>query len=81
MDPIKLSKMQKEKLTGKIQRYFHDELDQDIGQFDAQFLLDFFEKEVGAYFYNQGLYDAQAILQKRMDSIVEAIEDIERPTN
>nr|WP_233449279.1 DUF2164 family protein [Xanthomonas perforans] len=28
---------------------------QQIGRFDAEFLLDFFTEEVGAYFYNRGI--------------------------
>jgi uncharacterized protein (DUF2164 family) len=64
----------------KIQLYLREELDQDVGQFDAGFLLDFFTEEVGAYFYNRGLYDAQAILSDRMENIAEAIYEIEKPT-
>ena len=68
-------------LVGKIQRYFEEELDQTIGQFDAEFLLDFVSEELGACFYNRGLYDAQAILEKRLESISEAIYEIEKPTD
>lgn len=63
----------------KIQRYFEDELDQDIGQFEAEFLLDFFAKEIGPQFYNQGLQDAQAVLSSRIDDIQDAIAEIEKP--
>ena len=51
-----------------------------IGKFDAEFLLDFFSEEVGAYYYNRGLYDAQTILESRLESITEAIYEIEKPT-
>ncbi|MCF5942772.1 DUF2164 domain-containing protein, partial [Xanthomonas perforans] len=37
------------------QLYFTEELKQQIGRFDAEFLLDFFTEEVGAYFYNRGI--------------------------
>lgn len=76
---IEFSKQEKAIITDKIQLYFREELDQDIGQFDAEFLLDFFSEEVGTYYYNRGLYDAQAILQKKMDLIAEAIYEIEKP--
>ena len=62
----------------KIQAWFEKELKQDIGQFDAEFLLDFFGDEVGKYFYNRGLYDAQAILEGRMENITEAISELEK---
>jgi uncharacterized protein (DUF2164 family) len=80
MSKIEFSKQEKEIIIGKIQLYFTKKLDQDIGQFDAEFLLDFFSEEVGAYYYNRGLYDAQAILEKKFDTIAEAIYEIEKPT-
>ena len=80
MSEMKFSKEEKEIVRAKIQLYFREELNQEIGQFDAEFLLDFFSQEVGAYYYNRGLYDAQAILEKKMDTITEAIYELERPT-
>ncbi len=77
---IKFSKDETEILTRKIQLYFNDELDQDIGQFPAQFLLEFFTEEVGPYFYNRGLTDAQAVLEARVESITEALYELEKPT-
>jgi uncharacterized protein (DUF2164 family) len=75
---IDFSNEEKEAMVAKLQRYFSDELDQEIGQFDAEFLLDFFAEEIGKLFYNRGLYDAQAILESRMDNIVEAISELEK---
>ncbi len=80
MSELKFSKEEKEIIRNKIQLYFREELNQEIGQFDAEFLLDFFSQEVGAYYYNRGLYDAQAILEKKMDTITEGIYELERPT-
>jgi uncharacterized protein (DUF2164 family) len=77
---MEFSKEEKEIISRKIQLYFQEELDQDIGQFDAGFLLDFFAEEIGPYFYNRGLYDAQAILESRLENIGEAIYEIEKPT-
>lgn len=81
MSDIKFSKDEKEILVRKIQMYFREELDQNIGSFDAEFLLDFFAEEVGSYFYNRGLYDAQTIMEGRMEQIGEAIYEIEKPTD
>jgi len=80
MSKIEFTKEEKELLIQKIQHYFNDELDQKIGQFDAEFLLDFFSEEVGAYYYNRGLYDAQTILESKLENITEAIYEIEKPT-
>lgn len=78
MSEIKLSSQHKAELTDKLQAYFERELDVELGQFDAEFLLDFIAKECGQVFYNQGLYDAQAILESRIESVVEAIAEIEK---
>lgn len=80
MSEIEFTREEREAICRKIQRYFQEELDQEIGQFDAGFLLDFFAEEIGPYFYNRGLYDAQAILQSRLENIGEAIYEIEKPT-
>ncbi|MBC6905169.1 DUF2164 domain-containing protein [Saccharophagus sp. K07] len=80
MSAIKFNKDEKAIIVRKIQLYFTEELRQDIGQFDAEFLLDFFSEEIGSFYYNRGLYDAQAILSKKMDDISEAIYQLEKPT-
>ena len=77
---IKFTESETEELIRKIQVYFNDELDQDIAQFPARFLLDFFSKELGVYYYNRGLLDAQAVLEARVDSVVEAIMELEKVT-
>jgi len=81
MSVIKFSKEEKETIVGKIQVYFNEELDQKIGQFDAEFLLDFFSEEMGAYYYNRGLVDAQAVLDKKLEDISDAIYELEKPTD
>ena len=81
MSTIEFSKAQKDALVLKLQRYFEGELDQELGQFDADFLLDFIAKEMGASYYNQGLYDAQAILNDKVADISDAIYEIEKPTD
>ncbi|MDH5392610.1 MAG: DUF2164 domain-containing protein [Gammaproteobacteria bacterium] len=80
MPEIRFSKEEKEVIVRKLQLYFSEELDQKIGQFDAEFLLDFFSEEVGAYFYNRGLIDAQAVLDKKFEDVSEALYELEKPT-
>lgn len=80
MSLVEFSKDEKEILTYKIKEYFNSELSQDIGQFDAEFLLDFFSQEIGKYHYNKGLQDAQNIFKSRTDNILDAIYELEYPT-
>lgn len=80
MSNIEFSQDEKQAIIQKIQLYFREELDSEIGGFDAQFLLDFFSEEIGGYFYNRGLYDAQTVLEQRIESLNEAIFELEKPT-
>lgn len=81
MSDIEFSKDEKTVLVKKVQLYFSEELNQDIGGFDAEFLIDFFGKELGVYFYNRGVYDARDYLSKRVDELGDAILDLEKPTD
>ena len=81
MAKIEFSDIEKVAIVGKIKLYFREELDQDIAQFDAEFLLDFFSEEVGAYYYNRGLSDAKLILEQKLESITDAFYEIEKPTD
>ncbi|MFT6989367.1 MAG: hypothetical protein ACJASL_001338 [Paraglaciecola sp.] len=40
--------------------------------------LDFISKEMGNLYYNQGLYDAQTVLTDQMDSLNDAIYQLEQ---
>ncbi|GAB5451487.1 MAG: DUF2164 domain-containing protein [Halioglobus sp.] len=80
MADIEFSREEREAICRRIQMYFQEELEQEIGQFDAGFLLDFFASEIGPFFYNRGLYDAQAILESRMENVAEAIYELEKIT-
>ena len=54
MKRVEFTQQEKDILARKIQMYFREELDQELGGFDAQFLLDFFTEEIGPLWYNQG---------------------------
>lgn len=79
MAQITLSEDKKLQLIDKIQKYFERELDYDLGQFDADFLLDFISQEFGAVYYNQGLHDARTIIEQKIELIGESIYEIEQP--
>lgn len=80
MDTIEFSTEEKNEIAQKVQLYFREELEQEIGRFDAEFLIDFFAEEVGAYFYNRGIYDAQAVISKRTEELSDALYELEKPT-
>lgn len=81
MSIISFTKQEKEELVSKIQEYFGKELGQEIGRFEAEFLLNFIADEIGPYFYNKGIHDSQSMLQKKVDEIIESIDSLEKPVN
>ncbi len=81
MQAIVFDKDEKAALVRRLQLYFSEELRQEIGQFDAEFLLDFVSSELGAYYYNRGVRDAQAVLAAKLDDIQDALYQIEQPTD
>lgn len=81
MEKVEFSSEEKSEIIRKVQSYFQEELEQEIGRFDAEFLIDFFAEEVGAYFYNRGLYDAQALVSNKVDELSDSIYELEQPTS
>ena len=79
MPKIDLDKDTRAKLTDGLSRYLKDELDLEVKGFDAQFLLDFITERLGPYYYNQGLHDAQALFAKKIESITDAVYELEQP--
>ncbi|MEH6625239.1 MAG: DUF2164 domain-containing protein [Motiliproteus sp.] len=80
MSDIKFSKEEVDRVVSKVKGYFNDELDQDIGGFEAEFLIDFFAKEIGPYFYNRGLSDANTLFSEKVDELSYSIQELEKPT-
>ena len=81
MTDIAFTKEEKSILVNKLKTYFDGELGLEVGQFDCEFLLDFISQELGAYYYNRGLIDAQALISSKMEDIGDAFYEIEKPTS
>lgn len=80
MKPITFSREETKAIVGEIQDYFREELDQSIGAIPAEMLMQFFAEKMGAYFYNRGLYDAQALVRKKIDDVSDEIFSLEQVT-
>lgn len=78
MPKIELQAEVKQELVLKLQRYMADELNLEIGGFDAEFLLDFFRDQMGGYFYNQGLADALATFEGKLEEVADAVYQLEQ---
>ena len=80
MSDVQFTSEEKKILVHKIQDYFHNELSEELGQFDAEFLLDFFSKEIGPYHYNRGLQDARTLIEENAQTLSQTFYEMEKPT-
>jgi uncharacterized protein (DUF2164 family) len=81
MEKIKFSKEEKAMMIQKVKMYFYEELNQEIGNFDAEFLIDFFAEEIGGFFYNRGLYDAETVISEKVSDISDLLFQLEKPVS
>lgn len=76
---IKISNEERAWLVSRIQGHFTDELDQDIGNMDAEGLIELFAETIGSIFYNHGLRDAHALMSRKMDDLADELYTLEKP--
>ena len=76
---IKLDRQTQDTLVHLLRKRLKDEHDFELGQFETLDLLDYLAETLGPIYYNQALYDAQTVLRKRADDLVEAVQAIEKP--
>lgn len=78
MKPIRFSREEIADIKARLRPYFRDELEMELRDLPAEMLIDFLAREIGPYFYNRGLYDAQAIVGQMSEQVSEAIAGLER---
>jgi uncharacterized protein (DUF2164 family) len=66
---IELTDERRERIVRSIRQFFHDRLDQDLSEFQAGEILDFFVGELGAPVYNQAIRDAHAFLEEKLTDL------------
>ena len=66
---IVLSEERRGDLVAAIQAFFATELDQELSDFKAREVLDFFIRKLGAPVYNQAVQDVRAFLQDRVSDL------------
>jgi len=78
MKDLELDKDVRSRLADQIQRYLDDELEVEIGNMDAEFLIDFLSGSLGAHFYNLGLKDALALFSRKAEDVADEVYALER---
>lgn len=77
---IELDKEATASAVAALQTYFEEKRDEELGNLEGQFLLEFFLAHVGPAIYNRAVSDAQALMQdKLVDIDGELFEDEPRP--
>ena len=66
---VRLSDDRRSALVDAIQRHFREEFDEELSDFRAEALLDFFVAELGPPVYNQGVRDAAAYVAEKLTDI------------
>ena len=78
MSKIELDQTAKDEITKRLKDYLYEELNVEIGSFDAQYLLDFFSEQVGYQYNNQGLADALKAFEGKLEEFNELIYLLEK---
>lgn len=66
---IQLPDTKKVEVLDSIQRFMSKEIDVDISEMQAEFVLDYFIKELGPFAYNKGIEDAQQFLLMKAEDL------------
>jgi uncharacterized protein (DUF2164 family) len=76
---IEFDRARREALARLLARQLRDEFELELAPLDGQRLIDLLSETLGPAWYNQGLRDAQAAMQAKVDDIAEAIAGLEQP--
>jgi len=76
---IRLRPEQRETMIASIRLFFDEELSRDVSRFQAEALLDFFVRELGAPVYNQAIRDAQTSVQEKVLDLEGELYEPEEP--
>ncbi len=62
-----------------LKQYFAEHFDEELSDFRAEGLLDFFVKEIGAPVYNQSIRDAYGFMQDKLTDMEGEFYEPEEP--
>jgi uncharacterized protein (DUF2164 family) len=66
---IELEDARRKQLLTRLQRFYENELEEELSTFRAEQLLDFFLETLGPQVYNQAVQDARGYMQGRLDDL------------
>jgi uncharacterized protein (DUF2164 family) len=66
---IELTKEEIADVIPSLRRYFKEELELEISEMRAKFLLNYFLKDIAPFAYNQGVKDAESYFRARVEDL------------
>ena len=66
-------------IVANIQHFIKKNSDYEMGNLEAEELLDYVIKEISPIVYNQALNDAKNVIQRQVDSLLEELYVLEVP--
>lgn len=76
---IELSDERRGVMFRSIREFFAEKLDQQVSDFQAALILDFFVRELGAPVYNQAIRDAHAFVADKLTDLEGEFYEPEEP--
>ncbi|MFJ3482632.1 DUF2164 domain-containing protein [Pseudomonas sp. NPDC090202] len=61
-----------------IKRFMEDRFELDLGSFEAAEILELFSREIAPHYYNRAIFDAQALLKERFESLESDVWALEK---
>ena len=66
---IQIDELRRATLLARIQGFFREEFDEELSEFRAAALLDFFLEALGPQVYNQAVQDARGFMLRRLEDL------------
>ena len=69
-EKFELSKIEQKEMTGLIQEFFLKEREEEIGDLQADIILDFIVDKLSDKFYNKGVYDSYVYMNDQTSDLL-----------
>ena len=66
---LTLTPEQENEANSKIKRFMEDRFELDLGSFESAEILELSTREIAPHYYNRAIFDVQAHLKERFESI------------
>ena len=67
--PIELDKQETKEILASLQKYLSKELEVDVSEMRAKFLLEYILKEIAPFAYNKGVNDAEMYFRGKIEDL------------